>query len=146
MSTTLAPPSAWTIPHPTPERQLVQIRAQYPDALAWYGERSGLWLAAPSGADRLVQARTPARLAYLLEEHYKRFLSQTSRPAHPQQRQTQRRGPGGDQPLRPIRTARSRPAGGGSITPAPGHGQARERRGGRFRRAMAGLGLVADAA
>jgi hypothetical protein len=143
VSPTLAAPPRWAIPHPTPERQLGELRAQYPDALAWYGEKSGRWFAAPTGADELIQAHTAAGLAVLLEQHYKRMIPQTPRPAPACP--THRRTPGGDQTPRPIRTARTRPAGGDSTPTGHGRHEA-NRRPSRFRRGVSWLGLIADAA
>jgi hypothetical protein len=162
LNSTVAVAPRWAVPHPTPERRLDQIRAQYPDALAWYGEKSGLWLAAPTGAAGLIQARTPAGLAHQLEQHYKQFLAvprrpQTSRPVHPQR--PQRRGSGGTPISRPSLPEQHWPGGAGAVARAtfphpvasrvtaprgsavpPAPPRTRHR---RFRRGMSRLGLMA---
>ncbi|WP_103939567.1 hypothetical protein [Thermomonospora echinospora] len=149
MSKSLAPP-AWPIPVPrsqeqTRHRQQSELRAQFPDAAAWYGPKSGRWLAAPTGATGLIEAHTAAGLSALLEQHYKQLLPPTPRPVLPQ-RQAQRRRPLGDQPPA-RRRPQHRPAGGGSTTPAARHGRHEAvRRPGRFRRALTRLGLIASPA
>lgn len=63
------------------EREQAKLRALFPDAVPWYGVRSGPWLAAPSGAKRLLQAPTAQDLAEQLTAHYRRYLTpQTPRP------------------------------------------------------------------
>ncbi|MBA9001740.1 hypothetical protein [Thermomonospora cellulosilytica] len=178
MSTTLAPP-VWPIPVPTPDeerskeerrqRQLAALHARFPDALAWYGPKSGLWLAAPSGAVVLIQATSAADLAAQLAAYYKALAQasrrravtassaapQTPRPAFAQP--TQRRTPGG---AADGAVVRSTPPQQASCTTAPtspprrptqagprhaGPRHVAEPTPGRFRRFMSGLGLVAAA-
>ena len=95
----LAPPPPWPIPvapaapsssngdtqdeQQRRARQLDELRAQYPDALAWYGCKSGLWLAAPSGAEQIIHADSAAALAAMLADHYRRMIPRTSRPSRP---------------------------------------------------------------
>ncbi|WP_146087682.1 hypothetical protein [Thermomonospora echinospora] len=149
MNRTLEPPPAWPIPVPTTEqtrrRQAAEIRAQYPDAVVWYGKKAELWMAAPTGAAGLIYAPTAAGLAHQLGEHYKQFL-QTSRPAPA--RPTQRRTPGGNQAGAVLRSMPPRPV--ASRTTAPptrtGRGRHEARIPGRFRRTMVGLGLMARTA
>lgn len=60
MSTTLVPLPPWPASPADRQRQLAELRAMFPRAACWYGDRSGLWPAAPVGAARLVEASTAA--------------------------------------------------------------------------------------
>lgn len=62
----------------------------FPRAACWYGEASGLWLAAPVGAARLVEAPTASGLARRLAEHYRR---------HPERSRSGRGRSGGQAPM-----------------------------------------------
>lgn len=139
----VAPPPAWPIPtHVTATspnadqqraeqdrraRQTAELRAQYPDAQPWYGERSGMWLAAPTGADRLVSAPTAAALAERLASHYRRMMS------------TPRTGGSGA-------VARPHPATAAATASSSLGRHAHQPAGGRLRRGLVRLGLVAEAA
>lgn len=148
----VAPPPAWPIPtHVTatsPDadqqraeqdrraRQTAELRAQYPDAQPWYGERSGMWLAAPTGADRLISAPSAAALACELADHYRRMMS-TPRPI--QRSTTPRTGGSGA-------VARPHPATAAATASSSLGRHAHQPAGGRLRRGLVRLGLVAEAA
>jgi len=166
MSRALAPPPAWPIPARTGEgarrRQLAEIHAQYPDAAAWYGEKTGLWMAAPSGATRLIQAPTAASLVRRLDEHYRRYL-QVPRPAagRPPRRPTLHGARAGvvvrSMPPPTSRIAvsseerrhtveRRRGPRAGARTAVPREGRRKVRGAGWGRRIMISLGLMAETA
>ncbi len=90
---TLAPPPAWpiSVPRAKEERErrlLAEVNAQYPDAVPWYGPKSGLWFAAPPGAPGLLYDTTLGGLAHKLAEHQRAMAAPRSRqaiaaPKHP---------------------------------------------------------------
>lgn len=92
MDTSLTTPPRRPLPvPPTPltpaqrrEHQEAELRARYPDAAPWYGPRSRLWLAAPTGASRLLRASTATTLAAMLDDHYRHLIPPPSRPALPE--------------------------------------------------------------
>jgi len=139
VSTIVAPP-AWPIPQRTPEQiraqQLAELRALYPDALAWYGMKSDRWMAAPTGATRIIQASTAAALAAQLADHYRQYIPQTPHPSRPHPAR-----PGGSGAV-----ARPHPAtAAATASSSPGR-HAHQPAGGRLRRGLVRLGLVAEAA
>ncbi|MBA9001658.1 hypothetical protein [Thermomonospora cellulosilytica] len=84
MSRTLAPPPAWPVPVPRLEeerRRFAEIRVRYPDAVPWYGPKSGLWFAAPPGAPGLLHAPTLDGLVCRLVQHEQALAASRSRRA-----------------------------------------------------------------
>lgn len=145
MGKTLVAPPAWPAPPCTTEqmrrRQLAEIRAQYPDALAWYGEKSKLWMAAPTGATAIICAPTAAVLAQRIHEHYKKLL-RASRSASA--RPVRRRTSSGNQAGAVVRSMPFQPVASRTTVPpsSAGSGRHASRQHGRFRRAMVSFGLV----
>ncbi|WP_157995701.1 hypothetical protein [Thermomonospora amylolytica] len=121
------------------QQQIAEIRAQYPDAVAWYSEKTESWMAAPTGATQLFQAPTAVALVQQLNEHYKQYF-QTPRPVsvHP----TRHRTPDGARTGAVVRSMSPQT----SRTAVPSKGRHKARRSGWFRRTMIGLGLMAEAA